>query len=71
MPTIAAGSSEKPDLSEMFSGMTNVGAGSYAFYQDLISKGYGTAPHYHTFYNCGINTQEGAADLAQIPSDWK
>jgi len=71
MPTIAAGSVEKPDLYEMFSGMTNVGAGAYAFYQDLISKGYGTAQHYHTFYNCGINTQEGSADLAQIPSDWK
>lgn len=71
MPTIANDAIGKPSLYSMFSGMTNVGAGSYAFYQDLISKGYGSAEHYHTFYNCGINTQEGAADLAQIPSAWK
>lgn len=71
MPTIAHGAISAPSLYRMFYGMTNVGAGSYAFYQDLISKGYGSTDHYQTFTNCGINTPEGAADLAQIPSAWK
>ena len=71
MPTIAHGAISAPSLYRMFYGMTNVGAGSYAFYQDLISKGYGSTDHHQTFTNCGINTPEGAADLAQIPSDWK
>lgn len=71
MPTISSTAISTPSLYRMFYGVTNVGAGSYAFYQDLISKGYGSAEHYQTFTNCGINTPEGAADLAQIPSDWK
>ena len=58
-------------LDNMFKGVTNVGAGSYAFYQDLISKGYGSTYHSQTFNGCGSNTTAGAADLAQIPSDWK
>lgn len=27
--------------------------------------------HIYTFRNCGINTQTGSAELAQIPNDWK
>ena len=27
--------------------------------------------HRQAFYNCGSNTQTGAAELAQIPSGWK
>lgn len=69
VPTLR--STSQVGLFRMFYGMTNVGSGSYAFYQELISKGYGSFSHYETFTNCGINTQEGAADLAKIPSDWK
>ena len=58
-------------LDNMFNGVTNVGAGAYAFYQDLISKGYSSASHSQTFSGCGSNTTAGASDLALIPSDWK
>lgn len=30
-----------------------------------------TTNHSSTFYKCGINTESGTAELAQIPDDWK
>ena len=54
----------------MFYGCTNVQSGALALYQQASTQ---ASPPTHTrcFYNCGVNTVSGAAELAQIPSDWK
>ena len=48
----------------------NVASGSYALYQQASSQS--TPPSYHIdcFANCGVDTTTGAAELAQIPTDW-
>ena len=55
----------------MFAYCYNVQTGAYALYQQMSTQT--TPPIYHdnTFYGCGSNTVSGAAELAQIPSDWK
>lgn len=55
----------------MFEGCTAVESGALALYNQMA--GQTTPPSLHTrcFYNCGSNTTSGAAELAQIPSDWK
>ena len=59
------------DTEDMFSGCINVETGALALYQQLSTQA--TPPLYHnrTFENCGVNTTTGAAELAQIPEDWK
>jgi hypothetical protein len=59
------------NTTNMFRSAVNVKTGSLALYQQASTQT--TPPTYHvgTFYNCGINTTQGAAELAQIPSDWK
>ena len=54
-----------------FRGCGNVKSGALALYQQASTQA--TPLHYHssTFRDCGINTQTGSAELAQIPSDWK
>lgn len=54
----------------MFRGCNNVQSGALALYQQASTQA--TPPNYHenTFLNCGSNTVTGAAELAQIPSDW-
>jgi surface protein len=49
----------------------NVESGALALYQQLSTKKPWPPPHNMTFSNCGSNTTAGAAELAQIPSDWK
>lgn len=51
-------------------GVSNLKYGIYDLYQKLSTNGHVTN-HSGTFYNAGSNTTEGAAELAQIPSDWK
>lgn len=55
-----------------FCNCRSVPSGILSMYQALSSTGK-VAAHNHDqcFYNCGINTTTGAAELAQIPSDWK
>lgn len=49
----------------------NVRSGALALYQQASTQA--TPPSYHigTFDSCGANTITGAAELAQIPDDWK
>lgn len=63
--------SNATDMSNMFELCSNVEAGALALYQQASSQANPPTNHYHTFYKCGINTETGAAELAQIPSDWK
>lgn len=53
-----------------FENCVNVQSGALALYQQASTQS--VVPHHtHTFTNCGINTETGSAELAQIPSDWK
>lgn len=55
----------------MFSNCTNVQSGALALYQQASSQSVPPTHHDHTFSNCGRDTVTGAAELAQIPADWK
>ncbi len=54
-----------------FFGCSNVISGALALYKQMTAQTNPPTAHTYTFYNCGINTTQGAAELAQIPSDWK
>ena len=53
-----------------FKGCLNVQSGALALYQQASSQANPPTDHYMTFTDCGIETQTGAAELAQIPSSW-
>ena len=59
------------NVNSMFWGCTNVQSGALELYQQFSSQPVPPSNHSQTFYNCGSNTTTGAAELAQIPSDWK
>lgn len=59
------------DMKYMFYDCINVESGALALYQQASSLGLSQYEHLETFANCGSNTQTGAAELAQIPYDWK
>jgi surface protein len=59
------------NMLSMFYNCTNVETGALALYQQASTQA--TPPYYYgnAFRNCGRNTVTGAAELAQIPDDWK
>ena len=58
------------DMSFMLHNCTKVESGALALYQQASSQA--TIPsHSYTFAHCGVDTESGSAELAQIPSDWK
>lgn len=59
------------DMLSTFDGCTSVQSGALALYQQASTQTNPPTIHSRTFRNCGSNTQTGAAELAQIPSDWK
>ena len=58
------------NVSGMLAACINVEAGALALYQQLSTQTNPPYRHTDTFKNCGSNTTTGAAELAQIPSDW-
>lgn len=54
----------------MFYNCVNVQSGALALYQQASTQAKPPSKHTSTFYNCGKNTETGAAELAQIPSSW-
>jgi hypothetical protein len=56
-------------VESMFYQCVNMQTGIYAMYQQLAAVAT-ISNHNLTFYDCGSNTVEGAAELAQIPSSW-
>lgn len=54
-----------------FSGCILVETGALALYQQASSQTNIPEQHYRTFHDCGAITITGAAELSQIPSDWK
>lgn len=62
--------SSATNMNGMFQNCTNVESGALALYQQASSQA--TVPeHSGTFYSCGSDTITGAAELAQIPDEWK
>lgn len=59
------------NMNNMFMFCYYVQSGSLALYQQASTQTNPPSNHDRTFSNCGSNTQTGAAELAQIPSDWK
>lgn len=59
------------DMSSMFGYCRHVESGALALYQQASSQTNPPINHSNAFENCGADTQTGAAELAQIPSDWK
>lgn len=49
----------------------NVQSGASALYRRASTQTNPPTGHNQTFYRCGINTTQGAAELAKIPSNWK
>ena len=58
-------------MSFMFYKCTNVQSGALALYQQASTQANPPGNHHRCFYNCGVYTVTGAAELAQIPDDWK
>ena len=58
-------------MTGMFEACTNVQSGALALYQQASTQANPPSKHTGTFKNCGANTTTGAAELAQIPDDWK
>lgn len=58
------------DASGVFDGCRNVESGALALYQQ-VSMQTNIPIHTWMFSSCGIDTATGAAELAQIPDDWK
>lgn len=56
---------------QMFINCTRVKSGALALYNQMASQATPPESHTQCFYNCGSGTPSGAAELAQIPSDWK
>lgn len=58
-------------MATMFKGCINVETGALALYQQASSQTTPPSNYKWAFCDCGSNTQTGAAELAQIPDDWK
>jgi hypothetical protein len=60
------------DMTSAFSDCRNVESGAYAMYQKAASESPASnnGRHNFCFYECGIDTVTGAAELAQIPQGW-
>lgn len=55
----------------MFYNCYKVQSGALALYQQASTQATPPNEHTYAFTNCGRDTVTGAAELAQIPSDWK
>ena len=58
-------------MNGMFENCKNVQSGALALYQQASTQANPPSKHTGTFKNCGSDTTTGAAELAQIPDDWK
>ncbi len=59
------------DMKYMFYCCYKVETGALDLYQQASSQTNPPSDHFMTFNNCGRDTETGAAELAQIPNDWK
>lgn len=69
VPLLSTGAAEI--VAYMFYRCTAVESGALALYQQMSTQVPPPTSHSGCFTNCGVDTVTGAAELAQIPSDWK
>lgn len=62
--------SKVTDISGMFYGCYKVQSGALALYRQASTQATPPAIHDDAFTDCGRDTTTGAAELAQIPTDW-
>ena len=58
-------------VTQTFYKCNSVSGGALDLYNQMSTQANPPSYHNLTFYNCGIDTTTGAAELAQIPSGWK
>jgi surface protein len=58
-------------FSNAFMNCYSVSSGALALYNQISSQTTPPTDHSQAFADCGRDTTAGAAELAQIPSDWK
>jgi surface protein len=63
--------SKVTNMNSMFWNCIKVQSGALALYQQASTQATPPSNHTSTFSNCGRDTDTGAAELAQIPDDWK
>ena len=63
--------SKVTNMSYMFQNCYKVKSGALALYQQASTQSNPPSNHAYTFKDCGRDTTAGAAELAQIPDDWK
>lgn len=63
--------SKVTDMSYMLNHCVNIESGALALYLQASTQAVVPSTHLSTFTDCGSNTTTGAAELAQIPDDWK
>ena len=63
--------SKVTNMHAMLFNCTKVESGSLALYIQASTQTTPPTTHTRTFYRCGVDTQTGSAELAQIPDDWK
>ena len=59
------------NMQYMFYNCKKVQSGALALYQQASTQANPPSSHTEAFRNCGSKTTTGAAELAQIPDDWK
>ena len=59
------------DMRTMFYMCKNVEGGALALYNQASSQAVPPTLYSGAFYQCGTDTASGAAELAQIPYDWR
>lgn len=63
--------SKVTNMNHTFVNCNNVQTGALDLYRQASTQTSVPSQHQMAFNNCGNNTTTGAAELAQIPSDWK
>ena len=63
--------SKVTNMRAMLFNCTKVESGALALYIQASTQTTPPNTHTGTFHRCGIDTETGSAELAQIPSDWK
>ena len=62
--------SKVTNMNQMLYNCKKIQSGALALYQQASTQTNPPSNHTNTFHNCGIDTQTGAAELAQIPTSW-
>ena len=62
--------SKATNMDGTFQGCSHVNSGALALYNQASSQTTPPTNHNNTFQNCGINSNTGRVELAQIPYSW-